>query len=406
MKRKTFFIVSFFVGCALLLSFLCLCQEKQNAGTPGENMPPSDAALTEEEAVRFAKILEETLQNGDPAFFIRAIDWSTLTNRVLEGIPQEVRGNRFDRRYLIHLFSEKGGIAQSVAEKVKEGGTYHFLRVRKLDSRTIAATFRLVDTQGGLDYHDLYLRRQGENLIQIHELYLYHFDETFSETLRRTLVPDLYVDGKDDYGMMMSERILLLFKENQLLIQEFSKAVEEKNAETALYLFSRLPRELQDQKTFQFWYLKAAQAHTDPNIYAFALAELREKYLKESWVDFLSLDYFFNHREYRQALECVDRIDERVGGDPYLENFRCWAFLNLRQFEKAEEHFQLGLKQEPELIRDRSFQSLKYRLEHLPKGPFPENMPNVPVQAAPPAAVPASGVPVKPTPTNPFDLAK
>ncbi len=372
-------------------------------------MPPSAAKLTEEEAGRFAKTLEENLQNGNPAFFIRAIDWSTLTNRVLEGIPEEIRGNRFDRRYLIHLFSEKGGIAQSVAEKVKEGGTYHFLRVRQLDEETIAATFRLVDTQGGLDYHDLYLRRQGENLIQIHELYLYHFDETFSETLRRTLVPDLYVDGKDDYGMMMSERILLLFKENQLLIQEFSKAVEEKNAETALYLFSRLPMELQEQKTFQFWYLKAAQAHADPNIYAFALAELREKYLKESWVDFLSLDYFFNHREYRQALECVDRIDERVGGDPYLENFRCWAFLNLRQFEKAEEHFQLGLKQEPELIRDRSFQSLKYRLEHLPKGPFPETGPKVPAQAVPPAAVPAvppATVPVKPTPANPFDLAK
>jgi len=401
MKRKTFFIVSFFLGCTLFLTFLCFCREKQESGTPRESTSAAARKISEEEAARFAKTLEENLQNGNPAFFIRAIDWSSLTDRVLAGIPDEMQGNRFDRRYLIHLFSEKGGIAQSVAEKVKEGGTYRFLRVRRIDEQTVAATFRLVDTQGGLDYHDLYLQRQGERLIQIHEFYLYHFDETFSETLRRTLVPDLYVDGKDDYGMMMSQRILLLFKENQLLIQEFSKAVEEKNAETALYLFSRLPIELQDQKTFQFWYLKAAQAHSDPNIYAFAIAELREKYLKESWIDFLSLDYFFNHREFQQALECVDRIDERVGGDPYLENFRCWAFLNLRQFEKAEEHFQKGLKLEPELIRDKSFQSLKYRLENLPKGPFQKTAPD-----AAPQTAPTPEPPVKPAPANPFDLAK
>lgn len=431
MKRKTFFIASFFLLCvSALLWEAAGCRKAGpaglNSGTDSskeENTGNTESTenkkgagnalnirhargsedikpLTEADVRSFAQTLEERLKQGDAAFFVRSVDWSELTDCVLAGIQTHEAENGsesgaasksesglktasesganaksdihvkpvpkkelFDRRYLIQLFSEKGGIAQSVAEKVQQGGSYHFLRTRKNEDGTWAATFRLVDADGGLDYHDLYLERRGGNLIQIREFYLYHFDETFSETLRRTLVPDLYVDGKNDYGMPMPQLIRILYKENELLIQEMSKAFESGNYIRTLDLFERLPKELQGLKTFQFWRLKVAQLHPDLSVYPFILADVRQKFHQEGWVDFLSLDYFFNHHEYSQALECIERIDALVGGDPYLNNFRCWAYMNLRKPEEAEKLYSDAVTREPVLAQDVSFQSVRKRLD-------------------------------------------
>ncbi len=372
MKTKLFFITSFFLlSTAMLVLFgsTAGCRKTDSASEEVQTNAANrteEKPLTEAEAKTFAETLETQLRNGNGTFFVRSMDWSRLTDQVLEGVqnskdlPAE---ERFDRRALIQLFSEKGGIAQSVAEKIKQGGTYHFLRTRKLPNGNWTVTFRLVDADGGLDYHDLYLERRGGNLIQIYEFYLYHFDETFSETLRRTLVPDLYVDGKNDYGMPMSQLVLILYKENKLLIQELSKAFENGNYNRTLDLFEQLPKELQEQKTFQFWRLKAAQMHPDPSVYSFVLADVRQKFHQEGWVDFLSLDYFFNHHDYANALKCIDRIDQLVGGDPYLQNFRCWAYLNLKQFSEAEKRYAQAVAQEPELTKDASFKSVRMRLD-------------------------------------------
>ncbi|MBQ2822038.1 MAG: hypothetical protein IJF17_10715 [Thermoguttaceae bacterium] len=368
---RSAFLISSLVGM-LFMPMLSACAPKgETLSEQTEvNQSPDFMMPSEQQAAVFARSLEEHLKNGNPDFFFRAIDWSTLTDQVLQGIPQAKDAERFDRRYLISLFSEKGGIAQSVAEKVRMGGTYHFLRTKKINPNTIAVTFRLVDADGGLDYHDLYLVLKAGKLVQIREFYLYHFDETFSETLRRTLVPNLYVDGKNDYGMMMSELIMLLHKENKLLIQEFAKAFEEKKPQRALDLFDQLPKELRCLKTFQLWRLKAAQLHDDPAVYSFVLADIRQRYRQEGWIDFLSLDYFFNHREFQKALACINHIDTLVGGDPYLENFRCWAFLNLENIPEAQRHFDCAIAKEPELMNDRSFQSLKKRLEMAKAAPI------------------------------------
>ncbi len=374
MKEKTrfAFLIPLLVGITSVLT-LCGCAPKEeNVSNNNENAPSETTfpAPTERQARDFARALEERLKNGDSEFFFRAVDWSALTDRVLCGIPQSADSERFDRRYLIGLFSEKGGVAQSVAEKIRQGGTYRFLRVKKLNGGGLAVTFRLVDTDGGLDYHDLYLECKTGGLVQIYEFYFYHFDETFSETLRRTLVPNLYVDGTNDYGAIASELIMMLHKENKLLIQEFSKAFEEKKPQRALDLFDQLPKELRNLKTFQLWRLKSAQIHPDPAVYSFVFADIRQKYVQEGWVDFLSLDYFFNRREFQKALACINHIDALVGGDPYLENFRCWAYLNLENISEAQRRFDAAIAKEPALANDRSFISLKKRLEAATLNPL------------------------------------
>ena len=135
-------------------------------------------------------------------------------------------------------------------------------------------------------------------------------------------------------------------------------------------MYDQLPEELQRLKTFQFWRLKIAQSHPDPSVYVFVLADVRKRFEKEVWADFLSLDYFLNRKEFQNALICLDRIDFLVGGDPYLESFRCWAYLNLNNVKEAQKHLNAGLAKEPGLAEDPSFKSLKKRLEMMESKPL------------------------------------
>ncbi|MGN1273759.1 MAG: hypothetical protein ACI4UF_04150 [Thermoguttaceae bacterium] len=347
----------------LLFPLLCLvgCHKTEEGQEPN--------LITDEQAIEFSQTIEKSLKAGDPEPLVRAVNWSSLTDRVLVGIPEKDRG-RFDRRYLIQLFSGSDSLVQSIAQKVKAGGSYHFLRLRKLNDQTFVATFRLIDADGGLDYHDLYLARRGLNLVQIEDFYLYHFGETYSESLRRTLAPELYFEGVKDFGMTLTGQMQILIRENTELISELTKAYEAKNIQRSLDLYDQLPEELQRLKTFQFWRLKIAQSHPDPSVYVFVLADVRKRFEKEVWADFLSLDYFLNRKEFQKALICLDRIDFLVGGDPYLESFRCWAYLNLNNVKEAQKHLNAGLAKEPGLAEDPSFKSLKKRLEMMESKPL------------------------------------
>ena len=113
-----------------------------------------------------------------------------------------------------------------------------------------------------------------------------------------------------------------------------------------------------------------AQGHPDPSVYVYVLADVRKRFEKEAWADFLSLDYFLNRGEFPNALVCLDRIDFLVGGDPYLESFRCWAYLNLNNLKEAQKHLNAGLEKEPGLADDPSFKSLKKRLEMMESRPL------------------------------------
>ena len=63
--------------------------------------------------------------------------------------------------------------------------------------------------------------------------------------------------------------------------------------------------------------LRAAQA-IDENEYAATLDEYRKLFPKDPGLDLLSISYYTTKKDFKQALECINRIESAVGGDPYL----------------------------------------------------------------------------------------
>ncbi|MDO4569133.1 MAG: hypothetical protein Q4D38_01960 [Planctomycetia bacterium] len=347
-----------------------------------ESEPPNStlsAPLSIEEAEGFARTLETRLKQGDGVFFIRAMDWSSLTDRVLEGLEGTPEAKQFSRADLLRSFSGERGFAQTIALKVRNGGAYSFLRAKKNANDEISLTFRLVEQDGGLDYHDLYVRRMPDGGVGVYEIHLYHFGENFSETLRRALVPERYVGGVTSYGTMMSDAVQILFRERSQDVQRCFSAFEEGRYQDALNIYDQLPPELRVLKPLVIIRLQAAQKHPDEGVYRFVLAEAREQMRDDVCADFLSLDYFFNHKMYENALDCVDRIDAYVGGDIYLNFFRCYALVHLAQCDRAKQLFLETITKDPSLKEDPTFRGLGKILEKSTNSkaidPFEEYVP-------------------------------
>lgn len=327
----------------------------------GEEKPSNHAAITPEEATLWGKRLEKHLLEGDASFFLRAMDWSAWTDRILKDIPEKRAEGTYKRAELYQSLSLSGGIAKTVAEKVRRGGAYHFLRLLS-NGKNPQLLFRLIDPEGGVDYHTLFLHRGKDGLLCVEEIYLYHFGETFTNALRRTLFPELYVGGVNSYGAMMSDVVSILFRENIDLIQKMYTAFGQQEFRKTLDYYEALPEELQRNKSIQILRLQAAQQLHDPSLYAFVLTDLRNRMPGDACVDFLSLDYFFQQKQYGEALKCLDRIDRILGKDPYLNVYRCHALLALKKPQEAQKLYENAVQEDPRLLRDPTFQAMEKKL--------------------------------------------
>src|SRR5262249_28440975 len=66
-------------------------------------------------------------------------------------------------------------------------------------------------------------------------------------------------------------------------------------------------------------------------------------------VDIVSIDYYVLKKQFKEALDCVERLDKAVGGDPYLFVLRANLLLESGQFTDAIAAVDKALKQEPKL---------------------------------------------------------
>ena len=142
MKLRIFF---------LLFPLLCLagCHKTE------EGLEPN--LITDEQAIEFSQTIEKSLTAGDPEPLIRAVNWSSLTDRVLAGIPEKDRG-RFDRRYLIQLFS--GSEADFPSRPVYRKGVKHQMTICP---RTPALIYLLEQTLASQDISLRQFHHQAES---------------------------------------------------------------------------------------------------------------------------------------------------------------------------------------------------------------------------------------------------
>jgi hypothetical protein len=283
---------------------------------------------TEEEALALAHDLEETLHAGDLIAANRLLDTGALVERVVAGLhaPQERLESFVDG--LIVTLQEHAWFGAEVVEALERGGDYRLLRTFIADGER-RVVYRLLTADGGLNYHEMVLERRGlAGPVRVADVYVYLTGERLSESYRRSFL------GKD-VGDDVASRVA-----------EINGLIHNERFREAYARFAELPDSLQNDKTMLIKRLMITQ-DLDDELYVDAIESFRRLYPDEPALDLISLDGFVLRKQYRSALEVLDRLDARVGGDPYLDVQRAGLFLLQDDYDEAVRYAQSAVAADP-----------------------------------------------------------
>jgi tetratricopeptide (TPR) repeat protein len=166
--------------------------------------------------------------------------------------------------------------------------------------------------------------------------------ELFSTTLRRGCLP-----------LAASELRQLTRKDKEFIkhlgrLQEMSEAIHHGQSEQVIEIYDQLPRSLQEEKFVLLLRLRAA-SELDEKTYEATVDALRAVSADDGSIDLLSVDSFVLKGDFQNALHCLDRLEQAVGFDSYLNVLKANLWIESGESAKAIPLCQTAIEEEPEL---------------------------------------------------------
>ncbi len=292
-----------------------------------------DAALAVGRAIEKA-FAEGTLEAADAHFNADAMLDLTLAG--VNATDAQKKGFRAGAKKGLRL----SAILRQVESKFD---TFTLLRFRADGARPRLLFRSLGD--GGVNYMELLVAPAGTS-VKVVDIYSYFTGEPMSRTFRR-----LFVNAMAQQPGFLDR---LMKKENEYVknlpkIQAITRQINAGQPAEALKAIAALPALLRSDKTLLVLRLQAAAQVGEKECMA-ALEDFRKACPDDPALDFLSIDALFLARRFDEVRKAVDRLDKRLGGDPYLEVFRANSHIEEGEFEKAKTHARAAIEKDETLL--------------------------------------------------------
>ncbi len=339
----------------LATMMLCLTSSRTVRAAVDQNLADPQAApiqeeLTESDQLAFATALEQAAIDGDSEAWHKLIDWERMLETVVAGekSPSLDKARADFRTGFLATQSKpsKDRLAEQVVSYCEDGGSFKFLRLGRVDNQPIAVFRILLPNQGGVNYHQYFLKRSDDGQVRAEDIYVFLSAERMTETLRvfwRTVAAEVSKTFIDR-----------LFKPADPLVKsirsiaEMRAMIKDGQYEKAIEIYETLPEKVQNEKIFNLIRMQAAIQVSD-EAYASSIDDYRQRFPGDAALDFLLIDGYFFKKDYEKMLECIDRTSEHVGGDAWLLSMRAQALAYLERFEQAREVANDAIRLEPDL---------------------------------------------------------
>ena len=308
---------------------------------------PNGRMPSEEEAAELVQQIEATMAEGDASVFSGAIDWELLFDRSTAGIDAPEKTETAFRTGLLQGVSGKKGLPSQIAQTVLQGGSYRLLRVRERDGE-LRALFRFLFPEAGVNYHDLLLVQGDDGRVQIGDMHVFLSAEDLSTTFRRFYVAMVAEQNRSFLEKLSGKTAV--YAQHMEDVQAMNASVQAGQPTEALDTYSSLPDVLQADKAVLLTRYRAA-VNVGGTECIQAVRDFKRHHPNDACIDFLSIDLYATTGEYDKALECIDRVEESVGGDPYLNVLRAGGLCSAKRFEEAREAGNAAIQAEPDMIQ-------------------------------------------------------
>lgn len=306
----------------------------------------SKQAYTEKDFLALAQKIESSMKRGDASVLDSAIDLDAIVDKAMSGynVDQKIKDG-FRKGAQDGL--RKNSFGRQILASMQKSGSYKFLRLyRAQDGHRLL--FRLLGSDGGLNYHSMLLGTGKPDGIRISDIYIYLSGELFSDTLRRGFLPLAY-----DSQRGVFEKILGWesdFVKNLTKIRKMQSLGNEGKPKEALQIYFELPQTLQKDKTFLLLRTIYASQVGNNKEYEDAMKTYQKNFPNDPSVDLVVLDAYVLTKKYGAAIQSINRIDKSVGGDPYLSALRANVYVLDGKLGPAKESAQKAVAAEPGLV--------------------------------------------------------
>jgi hypothetical protein len=344
--RATLIALSIGLGC---LQIAAAADPPAGQAPAATNAPAKE--VTAEEAKKWAAELQRVVRVQDVDTFNQLFDWDAFVAKATAIPGNSPELNKFRKSFRQGLksasVSPKAGFAHLIMAAVEAAGDYRPLRIHREDGHE-RALFRLISSNGALNYHDYVLDRSTQGNVVATDVYIFLIGELYSQNLRRSFLPLAHQSGA-----ARLENLVGADKDFVAHLSEFnqmSRYVKEKNWRQAMNTYKALPASVRESKTALMVRLFATQSISDSE-YLAAIDELRKKYPDDGMIDLISIDAYVLRNAYDKSLESIEHLDKTVGGDPYLKILRANVLEREKKLDAARDLVQSALADEPTLLR-------------------------------------------------------
>jgi hypothetical protein len=290
----------------------------------------------------FVKTLETSWTTDGIDTYCASYDVDALCERTLE---KTGASNKFRTGF-------KNGVGPSFLESSRKSmqqfESAKFLRVRQHEGHSVLV-FRLLSDKAGLSYIHLLLQKNcPPEKIVIVDQFAASAGEWTSQAMRRLTLSAIVDDNKSAVAKLFSPQEADIVKWAPKMARAI-QAMHDKKWQEALNAFEKFPDSLRTQSSLFTLRVQCAQNISNEK-YLHVLAEWEKIRPTDTALNLLAIDGYFLRKDYSKAHQAIERLDQSVGGDPYLRLLRSYFYTAAEQLAEAEDAAITACKEEPGLF--------------------------------------------------------
>ncbi|MCC6738327.1 MAG: hypothetical protein IT452_04730 [Planctomycetia bacterium] len=281
-------------------------------------------ALDEKACLELARKIEAAVQAADGEAFDRILNLRGLIETALKNVEAEAK--------LKKDFTDgasSSSLGEQLCEQVSAGATFRFLRFHTVNGRT-CALFRLINPEGGVNYHDYVLGKDGAG-VKADDLYVYLMGESISRIFKREFLKAVAIESKRAGNLKGWEKD---YVDAQPRIEEMQAAAGAGKWKKALKAYNEMPQTVREDKLVMIQRVGIALKCGDEE-YKAALDDWERLFPGDPSMDLMKIDSHAMKGELELSAAAAERLAGTIGGDPFLDAMRSGLMMQAGKLEEA-----------------------------------------------------------------------